>query len=104
MCAQRNPSSRGFAPQAGFRIYAEDNRSRFLQPTILKSRLIADRGAKGVLLPLNFARHWAALAELAAADRSFGEKNDRLVWRGAPTGPFVDRGDGQGADLWIKSL
>lgn len=85
-----------FAPQAGFRIYAEDNRSRFLQPTILKSRLIADRGAKGVLLPLNFARHWAGVAELAAADRPFGEKDNRLVWRGAPTGPFVDRGDGQG--------
>lgn len=85
-----------FAPHTAFRIHAEDNRSRFLQPTILKSRLIVDRGAKGVLLPLNFSRHWAALAELAVADRPFSEKNDNLLWRGAPTGPFVDRGDGQG--------
>lgn len=85
-----------FARQVPFRIYAADNRSRFVRPTIVKSRLVADRDARGVLLPLGFGRHWRPLERLAAADRPFREKDDRLVWRGISTGRFADFGDGQG--------
>lgn len=77
------------APRSVFSVYAEDSRVRFCDPVFVKSRLIADRDAKGVLLPLNVSRHWSHLANLARHDRPFADKDDKLVWRGATTGRFV---------------
>ena len=79
------------APRSCFRLVAEDNRIRFDVPVILKSRMIADRDSKGVLLPLNWYRHWALLADLAGNDCPFDDKDDKLVWRGTTTGPFCRR-------------
>ncbi|QIB35000.1 glycosyl transferase family 90 [Ancylobacter pratisalsi] len=76
------------APTSSFSVCAADNRSRFLNPTIVKSRLVADRNSQGVLLPLDRNRHWGELLHLSKFDRPFDQKDDRLVWRGATTGVF----------------
>lgn len=74
--------------RSGFSIFPDDNRNRFLQPTIVKSRLITDRDAKGVLLPINRKHHWNALFQLPQSDRPFDEKDNKLIWRGVTTGLF----------------
>ncbi|MCS0500968.1 glycosyl transferase family 90 [Ancylobacter mangrovi] len=76
------------APRSCFALCAADNRARFSHPTIVKSRLVADRDAKGVLLPLDRNRHWDDLLRVSQCDRPFEQKDDRLVWRGATTGVF----------------
>ena len=75
-------------PQSAFAIYPLDSRSRFAFPTLVKSRMIADRDSGCVLLPLDQRRHWGDLPGIAALDIPFRKKDDRLVWRGATTGIF----------------
>lgn len=48
------------------------------QPTVVKSRPIADDNAANVLLRLNQIRHF----RLVAGDRPFAEKRGMAVWRG----------------------
>lgn len=78
---------------AAFSVYAGDNRTRFGSPTIVKSRLLADRDSFGVLLPLNRMRHWSEVVGLSQRDRPYHEKNDTLVWRGVTTGAFFEQAD-----------
>ncbi len=79
---------RAIDPRSAFAIYPEDSRSRFLFPTVVKSRMVADRATGCVLLPLDQRRHWGDLPQIKAMDTPFAEKNNRLVWRGATTGVF----------------
>jgi hypothetical protein len=76
------------APFAQCRILAKDNDQRIQVPTIIKSRAVCDRGDHGVVLPLNWMRHWSSVGNLAANDRPFEQKDDRLLWRGVTTGCF----------------
>ncbi|MCF1708544.1 hypothetical protein L0V05_06910 [Tabrizicola sp. J26] len=76
------------APYSVFAIYPEDSRSRFAFPTLVKSRMVRDRDSGCVLLPLDQRRHWGDLPRIAAMDVPLGEKDNRLVWRGATTGAF----------------
>ena len=47
----------------------------------------ANRSDGGVLLPLNYQRHWARLPEMIRWDRiPFDRKEDVAIWRGATTG------------------
>jgi hypothetical protein len=84
-------------PRAVFAVYAGDNRARMGRPTIVKTRMIADRDAGGVLLPLDRIRHWKDLAVVDDLDIPFREKANRLVWRGATTGAFRAAGPGEPA-------
>lgn len=65
-----------------------DNRDAMSRPGFVKSRMIDDPG-QGVLAPLNHARHFSPVADVAAVDRPYADKDDRLVWRGATTGRFI---------------
>lgn len=76
------------APRSCFSVFAEDSRERFQSPTIVKSRLIKDRDAKGVLFPIDRKHHWNAILELPNADQPFEKKDNKLVWRGVTTGTF----------------
>ncbi len=73
---------------ATFAVYPGDCRTRFAQPVFVKSRLIADRDAGSVLLPLDYHRHWKDIAAVAAQDIPFEDKTNTLVWRGGTTGQF----------------
>ena len=94
------------APSSQFSLVATDNRARFTVPTILKSREIVDRDGKGVLLPLDWRRHWPQLGELALNDRPFEEKDNKLIWRGATTGRFHkdDTEDVYSSRFWAAHL
>lgn len=94
------------APTSRFSVVATDNRHRIIVPAIVKSRKIADRDAKGVLLPLNWHRHWPQLGELAKNDRPFEEKDDKLIWRGATTGCFhkAKPDDVYSSRFWVSQL
>lgn len=85
------PVSRAFL-EAGrlqpFLARLGDNRDAMSRPGFVKSRMIDDPGM-GVLAPLNHARHFSPVAEVAAVDRAYADKDDRLVWRGATTGRFI---------------
>lgn len=81
-------------PQAVFAVFPGDCRSRLTQPVFVKSRLVADRDAPSVLLPLDHERHWRDLAVVDAHDIPFADKASDLVWRGGTTGVF--RGGGPG--------
>ncbi len=80
---------RSVDPAAVFAVYPGDSRSRFKYPTIVKSRLTADRDSPCVLLPLGRKRHWKDLAEVNSNDRPYRTKDNRVVWRGATTGSFT---------------
>lgn len=75
-------------PQAVFAVCTGDNRSRYTFPTFVNSRMIFDRDAPCVLLPLNRDRHWQDFLGIGAMDIPFKEKDDKLVWRGVTTGRF----------------
>ncbi|MFS2327129.1 glycosyl transferase family 90 [Brucella sp. H1_1004] len=79
------------APRSCFSVYAADSRVRFESPTIVKSRLIKDQDAKGVLLPLDRKHHWNALLNLKRDDRPFESKDNKIIWRGVTTGIFQKR-------------
>lgn len=79
-------------PQAVFAVFPGDCRSRFEQPVFAKSRLVADRDAPCVLLPLDHDRHWRDLAVVETEDIPFASKTNDLVWRGGTTGVFRDGG------------
>jgi hypothetical protein len=74
---------------ATFAVFPGDSRVGFPIPTFVKSRMIRDRGAPCVLLPLDRERHWGDIAKVARHDGDFKSKNDNLVWRGATTGVFT---------------
>ena len=74
--------------QATFEVFPGDNRDRFSRPTFVKSRMISDRDAPCVLLPLDRSRHWNDVAQVAAQDVEFKRKANTLVWRGGTTGAF----------------
>jgi Glycosyl transferase family 90 len=80
-------------PQAVFAICTGDNRSRYTFPTFVKSRMIHDRDAPCVLLPLHRRRHWKDFLEIGAMDVPFRDKDDKLVWRGVTTGRFKSCND-----------
>jgi hypothetical protein len=85
------PAQRMFAcadTRAVFAIYPVDSRSRFDFPVVMKTRLLADRAAPCVILPLDHARHWGDLPEVARHDIPFRQKEDRMIWRGVTTGVF----------------
>jgi hypothetical protein len=60
-------------------------------PALVKTRPLADLGF-GVLLPLNGARHYGSLKEVAKYDIPHNQKRAELMWRGASTGyPLAGR-------------
>lgn len=62
-----------------------DNITRMERPTIVKTRLIGD--PNGVLLPLNYERHWGiGPKQITPIDVPWNKKIKSLVWRGATTG------------------
>ncbi len=77
---------------AVFAVFPGDNRARFAVPTFVKSRMVSDRGAACVLLPLDRKRHWGDLGRIAAQDIPFRDKADTIVWRGGTTGAFTPFG------------
>jgi hypothetical protein len=79
---------RAVDPAAVVSVFPGDSRLRFAVPTLVKSRLVADRDAGVVLLPLDHDRHWRDVGRVAATDIPFADKDDRLVWRGGTTGRF----------------
>lgn len=80
-------------PLGNFAVYPDDLRSELPFPTITKSRLISN-ASRCTLLPLNYQRHWQDVGQVARDDIPFGQKNDKLVWRGTTTGKFLpDRTD-----------
>lgn len=86
---------RAIDPDAVFAVFPGDCRRRFCRPTIVKSRLVADRDAACVLLPLDRARHWGDVALVPRHDIAFRAKADRMVWRGVTTGVFHAPGPGR---------
>lgn len=55
-------------------------------PTIVKTRPFNDP-RNMVLMNLNMARHWGEIKSAMASDVPFSQKQNRLMWRGASTGP-----------------
>ena len=74
--------------QATFEVFPGDTRDRFSRPTFVKSRMVRDRDAPCVPLPLGRSRHWNAIAQVASQDVDFKRKANTLVWRGGTTGVF----------------
>lgn len=74
--------------RATFEVFPGDTRDRFSRPTFVKSRMVRDRDAPCVLLPLDRGRHWNDIAQVASQDLDFKRKADTLVWRGGTTGVF----------------
>jgi hypothetical protein len=81
-------------PKAVFAVFPGDCRSRLAEPVFVKSRLVADRDAPSVLLPLDHSRHWRDLAVVDDHDIPYADKTSELLWRGGTTGVF--RGGGPG--------
>eukprot|EP00955_Chlamydomonas_euryale_P057415 356760-Chlamydomonas_euryale.AAC.2 len=64
-------------------VFVGDCNVRLKRRTLTKSRILDD--VNGVLLPLNYARHWKHMDSFADTI-PFERKNDRVVWRGGTTG------------------
>ena len=65
-------------------VIAGDSFLPLYRRTLVKSRVIND--TRGVLLPLNYHRHWGTIWESVKDDIPFEAKSDLLVWRGTTTG------------------
>ncbi len=70
-----------------FTVFPGDSRASFKIPTFCKSRDLRHPG-NSILLPLKRELHFGAIRDLNKWDIPFGEKEDRLVWRGSTTGNF----------------
>lgn len=92
--------------RAVFSVFPGDSRLRFAVPSFVKSRLVADRGAGMVLLPLDRDRHWRDVRRIAEVDMPYADKDDRLVWRGATTGLFraVEGGEPPSSRYFVAGL
>lgn len=58
-------------------------------PTLLKTRAVGRVGGNGVLLPLNWDRHFGPLNQVRALEPGaprFADRQPTAVWRGQPTG------------------
>lgn len=74
-------------PDAIVVVRAGDNAEGSFVPCFGKSRPLYDK-SNFVLLKLNAGRHFGMIPSVDAVDRPFGEKKNRLIWRGATTGNF----------------
>lgn len=62
-----------------------DNADPLPEPTIVKSRPIGDKN--GILLPLNFPRHWSLnIEDIKKWDIPWEKKRPTAIWRGVTTG------------------
>ena len=65
-------------------VYVGDNYEKLHRRTLVKARLAND--TRGVLLPMNYKRHWQGLWAAVVDDVPYDEKSDQVVWRGSTTG------------------
>jgi len=67
-------------------FYPHDRVEGFSIPTLVKSRSLID-SQMSVLCNLNTIRHFMPLYDVRRHDVPFDKKQNKLVWRGADTGP-----------------
>ncbi|WP_420393082.1 glycosyl transferase family 90 [Acuticoccus sp.] len=83
-------SFRRIGADVPFLVVLGDNTRLPPVPAFCRTRPIAHR-QNAILGRLGWVRHFAPVAKVDGLDVPWREKADRLVWRGATTGRFVDR-------------
>lgn len=88
-CAYYEDTQRLFSLSKSKGLWFKNCDERYLgteYPVLTKTREIDNPKSKGIIAPLNYARHFGPIQEVLNVDRKWCDKQNNIIWRGASTG------------------